>query len=102
MIKIIDNKKVELTADEVAVYEKICKSYDRPNFKGQMLFIDLFESDENGIITFIKPPTAYTSMEVVIFLMSIMQHQHLRIMYKEMDEKLAKMQKQVDEFTKKS
>lgn len=78
MIRIIDNKRVDLTNDEFALYEKICRSYDRANFKGEYLFEDLFESDDKGFITFLKPPTNYTTPEVVFFLINIMVHQYLR------------------------
>ena len=81
MIKIIDNKKIELTHEEVQQYEAICTSYDRPNFKGADLFKGLFDTDKNGIIINLNAPSKfYTSFEVFLWLMKIMQHQHLRIM----------------------
>jgi hypothetical protein len=80
MLRIIDNKKIALTADEFALYQTIAKSYDRPNFQGKDLFKGLFETDENGVIIFLRPPTSrYTSMEVFMFLVSVMVHQHLGI-----------------------
>ena len=98
-IKIIDNKKIEMTDDEWVVYVNICRSYDRPNFKGEELFRDLFETDDKGIIVFLKPPgNRHTSMEVFLFVSILMQHQHLRMMYqkfenmcKEFKEKEAKL-----------
>lgn len=97
-IHIIDNKKVNLTEDEWRMYNDICRSYDRPNFKGESLFVSLFESDDNGIITFLKPPAnRHTSMEVVFFMMIIQQHQQLRAfnrqaedLFKELREKIEK------------
>lgn len=84
---IIDNKKIDLTTDEWDMYENICRSYDRPNFKGEELFKDLFETDDNGIIIFLKPPSIrFTSMEVYLFLMSLFQYQHLRLMHKQVDD----------------
>ena len=85
MIRIIDNKRIDLTNDEFSLYEKICRSYDQPNFKGEYLFEELFESDNNGFITFLKPPTNYTTPEVIFFLINIMVHQHLRISCGEAD-----------------
>lgn len=71
-----------MTNEEWSYYEGMCKSYDRPSFKGEELFKGLFESDDNGIITFIKPPTTrYTSMEVFLFIVSIYTSQHMRQMY---------------------
>lgn len=78
--RIIDNKKVLLTNDEFLLYEEICKGYDRPNFKGKDLFQDHFETNEDGIIVFVKPPNKKaSSMEVFTFLLSIMVNQQLRI-----------------------
>ncbi len=86
MRRTIDHKKIDLTDHEWQLYEEICKSYDRPNFKGADLFRGLFETDGDGIITFLRPPVEYTSMEVYLFMMSVMQHQHLREMYKKVDD----------------
>lgn len=97
--RIINNKKIDLTEDEWRLYQEICKSYDRPNFKGSDLFVELFETDANGIITYLKPPTRYTSMEVFLFMMAIMQHQHLRVMYSRIDEAVVEC-KQVTEKAK--
>lgn len=86
-LQIIDNKKIEMTTDEWTMYQKIVKSYTSLTNRGEDLFIDLFESDENGIIIFLKPPSKrQTSLEVFLFLMSLMQHQHLRLMQKQVDD----------------
>lgn len=86
-LMIIDNKKIDMTSDEWAMYEKIVKSYTSLTNRGEDLFIDLFESDDNGIIIFLKPPSKrQTSFEVFLFLMSLMQHQHLRLMQKQIDD----------------
>ncbi len=80
MIRIIDNKKVNLTDQEFNLYNEICQAYTTPRFKGEVLFKDLFESDEDGIIIFIKPPSKeVASLEVYLYVVSIMVHQHLRI-----------------------
>ena len=81
-IKIIDNKKLALTPSEWDMYQSICRSYDRPYFKGEELFKDLFQSDNDGIIIFLKPPSSrYTSMEVFLFISGLMVHQHVRQMH---------------------
>lgn len=85
-IRIVDNKKVDMTEDEWQLYQKIVKNYTTLTNKGEDLFIDLFESDDNGTIIFLKPPSKrQTSFEVFLFLMSLFQHQHLRLIYKEVD-----------------
>ncbi len=107
MIRIIDNKRVDLTNDEFALYEKICRSYDRANFKGEYLFEDLFESDDKGFITFLKPPTNYTTPEVIFYLIDITVHQHLRKSCGEADlviadahKTIAEMRELIDEMKK--
>lgn len=90
--QIIDNKKVEMTQDEWLMYEKIVKSYNTLTNKGEDLFIDLFEVDQNGIIIFLKPPSKrQTSFEVFLFLMALMQHQHLRLMHAQIDDLCAQI-----------
>ena len=90
-IRIIDNKKIDLTEDEWKLYNEICASYDRPNFEGKGLFKNLFETNNDGVIIFIRPPRSqFVSMEVFMFVMSLMLHQHLR-----------KNEEKIDNFIKK-
>jgi hypothetical protein len=89
-IRVVDNKKVEMTDDEYEMYNKIVKSYTDITGKGEDLFIDLFEANNDGIIIFLKPPSKRrTSLEVFLFLMAVMQHQHLRLMHEQIDEAVA-------------
>lgn len=91
-IKIVDNKKVEMTDSEWTMYQKIVKSYTTNFNKGEDLFIDLFETNEEGIIIFLKPPSKrQTSLEVFLFLMALMQHQHLRLMHQQVDDAVTEM-----------
>ena len=100
--RIIDNKKIDITNDEWNLYEKICKSYDEVNFKGSDLFSGLFETNDEGIIIFLRPPsTKKTSFEVYLFLMSLLVHQHLRVMHKEVDACCAQMKNKMAEMDEK-
>lgn len=95
-LRIIDNKKVEVTEDEWNMYQKIVQSYTTATNKGEDLFIDLFETDANGTIIFLKPPSKFrTSFEVFLFLMSLMQHQHLRLMRQQVDELTAEVREKL-------
>lgn len=77
-LRIIDNRRIDLTAAEWALYQEICKSYDGAHRSGKDMFIGLFETNKEGVIVFLKPPTKkYSSMEVYMFLVGIMVHQHL-------------------------
>lgn len=79
-IRIIDHKKVLITDAEYAYFKSICREYDRPNFKGEELFVDHFEVNDSGIIIFVRPPNKrYSSMEIYTFLVSLMVNQHLRV-----------------------
>lgn len=78
-LKIIGYKKVDLTDDEFETYQQIKESYTRDNFNGEELFVDLFETDDTGNITFIKATgNKQTSMEVLFFVMNLMLNQWLR------------------------
>lgn len=98
-LRIIDNKKIDMTEDEWSMYQKIVKSYTSLTNKGEDLFIDLFETDDNGIIMFLKPPSKrQTSFEVFLFLMSIFQHQHLRLMHNQVDDICIQMKQKIVEI----
>jgi len=93
-IRVVDNKKVEMTDDEWGMYNKIVKSYTDITGKGEDLFIDLFETNGDGIIIFLKPPSKRrTSLEVFLFLMALMQHQHLRLMHEQVDQVVEELKK---------
>ena len=96
---VIDNKRVNLTNDEIKMYQKIVASYTSLTNKGEDLFSDLFETDEDGIIIFLKPPSKrYTSFEVFLFLMSIQQQQHLRLMYGQVQDICNQMKSKMNEL----
>lgn len=98
-VRIVDNKKLDMTNDEYSLYHRICKSYDEGNSKGSDLFVDLFETDDDGIITFLKPPSRRaTSLEVFLFLVTLMTQQHIRVMYSEMDSVVKQMKEKIKEY----
>jgi hypothetical protein len=97
-IHIIDNKKVWMTPDERKMYEIICEGYNRPNFQGKDLFQDHFETNEAGVILFVKPPhKKYSSMEVFTFLVSLQVNQHLRISQEQMQSLVSEVEKEITE-----
>lgn len=100
---IIDNKKVDLTTDEYHIYQKIVASYTKPPYqKGEDFFIDLFEVDDDGIIIFLKPPSQRAvSLEIFLFCMSIMQHQHMRVLQKQVNEVCQRMEDKIKSLDKK-
>jgi hypothetical protein len=99
MIQIIDNKKVEMTPDEHQMFQRIVKSYTTATNKGEDLFVDLFETDDEGVIVFLKPPSKrQTSFEIWMFLMALFQHQHLRLMHKEVSDMCNQMREKMREL----
>lgn len=101
-IRIVDNKKLEMTDDEYSEYIKICRSYDRKFFRGDDLFKDLFESNDDGVIIYIKSITnKQFTFEVMFFMMNLMQNQWLRLMTKQVNQTLAAVNKKMIEVEKK-
>ena len=58
-LRIIDNKRVELTNDEWKTYQEICSSYDKPNFQGKDLFKDIFETNQTQFSSFLSLTLTY-------------------------------------------
>lgn len=70
-----------MTDDEFSLYNRIIASYTINNNNGEDLFEGLFETDNDGNITMLIPPSKrQTSFEVWLFLMSLQQNQQLRLM----------------------
>lgn len=102
MIRIIDNKKINITDDEWISYQQICRSYDRESFKGEELFRDLFETNDDGIIVFLRPPSnRHISFEVFMFLMIIFQQQYQRIANQKFDDLCGILSKKIIELDEK-
>src|SRR5260370_23049360 len=102
-IRIIDNQKVDLTEDEYKAYISICEAYDKPPAqRGRDPFTDLFQTNDDGIIVFLKPShTRMCCFEVFLFMMSIMTNQHLRLAHKKIDDLCAKVDLKLSELQSK-
>lgn len=83
-LRIVDNKRIQMTKEEFDLYQKICNSYP----EGKDLFKGLFETDDDGLIIFLIPPTKQFSMEVVLFLQNLMLQQHIRKIYSDFEKAL--------------
>lgn len=98
-IRVIDSKKIEMTNDEWTIYEKIVKSYTTLTNRGEDLFSDLFHTNDQGIILFLIPPSKkQTSMEVWLFLTSLMVNQHLRLAHAQIDDMANQFKNKMQEF----
>lgn len=98
-MRVIDSKKIDITNDEWDLYEKICASYTNLTNNGRDLFIDLFETDDNGMIVFLKPPSSrQTSLEVYLYLTTIFIHQQLRHANKTVDDMVLQIKTKLNDF----
>lgn len=99
-MRIICNKRIDLTNDEWEIYNQICKNYKE--YGGETLFEDLFETDKNGIIQFLKPPSKkQTSLEIFLFLVAVFNHQHVRQMYAQIDDLANQLKNKLNELNQK-
>jgi len=96
-LRIIANRRIELTEDEWKYYQEMCNHY----ISGKELFNNLFETNESGLITFLRPPDGKFSMEVVLFLQNIMVHQYVRKMYREHQEVLNELKSELQKISSK-
>ena len=75
--RIVANKKVKMTDDEFQVYNNIIETY--AEFGGDSVFHDLFETNSDGLIVMVKPPSARkVPIEAYLFVLSLQQQQVLR------------------------
>lgn len=86
-----------MTSQEREAFDNICQSYNRPNFQGIDLFVDLFETDKFGNITFIKSPVRQTSMEVFLFVCALYTQQGRRILEAKEEERLNSLTQKFEE-----
>lgn len=101
-IRVVCNMKLDLTNDEWGLYQNIVKSYTVGQNKGEDMFIDLFVSDEQGLIKFIKPPSKrQTSLEVYLYLLTIQQAQQLRQINKQVDDMVGQIKDKLAEIDRK-
>lgn len=78
MIRAIAYRRVDMTDQEFSYYKELVSQFTKDNDKGEEFFKDLFESDDDGFITFIKPnkPTPWA---IIFFMQQVMITQRLRI-----------------------
>lgn len=81
MIRAVGNKRLNLSDSEYDYYKKLQDEF------GQQKFLKLFDTDKNGFIISVTPPTdAVTPIGVIFFILNVMMNQRVRIL----DEKINK------------
>jgi hypothetical protein len=80
-VRVVVNKRLDMTDDEFKIYKGIVKSYDSPpEVSGEDFFHDLFETDDQGTIVCLIPPSKRaTPIQIYLFLITLMVHQQLRL-----------------------
>ena len=84
-MRAIDYKKVDMTDEEWKYYQELVKQYTGDTRKGSDYFRSLFETDNDGIITIIKPASSIP-WAVLFFVQNIMINQRLRSNDQRLDE----------------
>ena len=77
MIRAIDFQKVEMSDEEFKYYQELVKKLTTAETKGSDYFRDLFNTDDNGLITIIKPSKP-VPWDVMFFVQNLLFNQHLR------------------------
>jgi len=90
MIKGIGSRRVEITDDEFEYYKELVKRYDDDTRSGSVHFNNLFETDDNGIITMIKPEKEIPWL-VLFFIQNLMINQRIREFGARVDKAIKKL-----------
>jgi hypothetical protein len=77
--RVVDYKKIDMTGDEWAYYQKLVETFTSGKSSGSEHFRDLFDVDDEGYIRMIRPPLGReVPWAVIIFLQNLMINQHER------------------------
>jgi len=96
MIIAFANKKLEVTKEEKEYLLSLKDTF------GEDIFIDIFTTDKDGLITAITPPMTKPIQIIVIFsLLNLMLNQRLRKIdisrIEQLEERIAQLEKDFDE-----
>ncbi len=91
MIKGIGLRKVEISNQEYKYYQQLVKQYTDDKNKGSDYFANLFDTNDDGIITIIKA-TKSIPWEILFFIQNLMINQNLR----QYDKKIATIENKLN------
>ena len=81
MIYVIDYKKVDMTEEEYNYYNDLIREFTYGNTSGKEQFRDMFDVDDDGCISLIRPPLKKeVGWAILVFLQNLMINQRLRRM----------------------
>lgn len=79
--QIIDFKSVDMEPEEFEYYQKLIQEFTYGSYSGKDQFHDIFNTDDDGCITFIHPPLKKeVGWAILVFLQNLMINQRLRRM----------------------
>ena len=91
--KVIDFKSVDMEPEEFEYYQKLVQEFTQGPYSGKNQFHDIFDVDEDGCITIIRPPLKKeVAWGVIFFLQNLMINQRLRRMERKILEMLNERQ----------
>ena len=95
MIKVIANKKIDISKDEYRYYLELKRAF------GSEPFIGLFKTDENGKITTIDmSPDKPIAIVLVFFLLNVRFNQALRVVENKLD-KISELEVKISKLEEK-
>lgn len=81
MRRVIDFKSVEMMDEEFEYYNKLVQEFTFGVYNGKDQFHDVFDVDEDGCISLIRPPLKKeVGWAIIVFLQNLMINQRLRRM----------------------
>lgn len=79
MIRVVDYKGVDMTDEEFEYYNRLVKEFTFGMYNGKDQFHDMFDVDDEGCISLIRPPLKKeVGWAVIVFLQNLMINQRLR------------------------
>lgn len=86
---VIDFKQVDMIEEEHQYYQQLVKEFSFGQINGKMYFHDVFDVDEDGCISIIRPPLkTEIPWAIILFLQNTMLNQRIRRMEKWVQEKV--------------
>ncbi|MFA5048438.1 MAG: hypothetical protein WC516_05455 [Patescibacteria group bacterium] len=87
MFYIIDYKRIEMIPEECEYYNKLVQEFTFGTYNGKDQFHDMFDVDDDGCISLIRPPLKKeVGWAVIVFLQNLMINQRLRRLEKKVKE----------------
>ena len=98
MHKTIDYKKVDMSEAEFTYYKELIKEFSDDTLNGENYFRELFDTDDNGLITIVKVEKSIP-WAILFFIQQVQINQRLRL-FDKYTETLEDIKKRVEKLEK--